>query len=225
MIKGNDSDVGNIDFELQPKMDKWFIFKKQNWMLLTCDSFPLIRSHLLSWLQPHHYSAFLNDLFWGGEPSWGLLPDFPRSFLPDFSSFFPILSYFPSVPLGLEGLSLFFTIFMQKTVDSPVCACSFYSCLVIFPVVVHVIPICCTCYTHVLCIWYPCFVHVIPMCCACDAHVVCMWCPCGELTIMPKKKKKKLTHLFVHVLLYSCLIIFLVVLNFFLCGLNINTIG
>ena len=84
MIKGNESDFGNIDFELQAKrcdkflrftlflnftelsislqpdvwlrwgldqnvallMDKWLLLKNQNWILSTCDSFPLIVSHL-----------------------------------------------------------------------------------------------------------------------------------------------------------------------------------
>ena len=78
MIKGNDSDVGNIDFELQAKkgdkflcftllfeltncsclcnqMSGWdgvwikmefFEWTSQNWILPTCDSFPLIVSHM-----------------------------------------------------------------------------------------------------------------------------------------------------------------------------------
>ena len=91
MIKGNELDVGNIDFELQAKrgtgskflcftlflnftdlfislqldvwfrwgldqnvafwMDKWSILKNQNWILPTCDSFPLIMSHIDTVLQ------------------------------------------------------------------------------------------------------------------------------------------------------------------------------
>ena len=30
-------------------MDKWFILKDQNWILSTCDSFPLIVSHICIW--------------------------------------------------------------------------------------------------------------------------------------------------------------------------------
>ena len=36
----------DLDQNAAFKMDKWFILKNQNWKLQTCDSFPLIVSHL-----------------------------------------------------------------------------------------------------------------------------------------------------------------------------------
>ena len=46
-------------------MDKWFILNNQNWILLTCDSFPLTMSHIIIFITAlifHKYSLKCNIL-------------------------------------------------------------------------------------------------------------------------------------------------------------------